>query len=135
MILCSSRVQRIARRLLAEGRAANYDEAEVAASLLALKFGDTEALQAAKECSSVESALAFLQQECELCTGRFAMSQVSVIKAEKLKNVRKVHGFTLNLERKNAAFDICLASSILSLAIVKRLLMGQTSNPNRIRIR
>jgi E3 ubiquitin-protein ligase RNF31 len=128
-------VQRIARRLLAEGRAANYDEAEVAASLLALKFGDTEALQAAKECSSVESALAFLQQECELCTGRFAMSQVSVIKAEKLKNVRKVHGFTLNLERKNAAFDICLASSILSLAIVKRLLMGQTSNPNRIRIR
>jgi len=135
MILCSSRVQRIARRLLAEGRAANYDEAEVAASLLALKFGDTEALQAAKECSSVESALAFLQQECELCTGRFAMSQVSVIKAEKLKNVRKVHGFTLNLERKNAAFDICLASSISSLAIVKRLLMGQTSNPNRIRIR
>lgn len=77
-ILCLSRVQRIARRLLAEGRAANYDEAEVAASLLALKFGDAEALQAAKECSSVESALAFLQQECELCTGRFAMSQVSV---------------------------------------------------------
>jgi len=94
-------VQRIARRLLAEGRAANYDEAEVAASLLALKFGDTEALQAAKECSSVESALAFLQQECELCTGRFAMSQVSVSKSTgKLKNVRKAHGFTLNLERE-----------------------------------
>lgn len=71
-------MQRIARRLLAEGRAANYDEAEVAASLLALKFGDAEALQAAKECPSVESALAFLQQECELCTGRFAMSQVSI---------------------------------------------------------
>ena len=48
----------------------------MAASLLALKFGDVEALQAAKECSSIESALAFLQQECELCTGRFAMSQV-----------------------------------------------------------
>lgn len=77
-ILCPSRVQRIARRLLAEGRAANYDEAEVAASLLALKFGDAEALQAAKECPSMESALAFLQQECELCTGRFPMSQVSV---------------------------------------------------------
>lgn len=71
-----SRAQRIARRLLAEGKASNYDEAEVAASLLALKFGDVEALHAAKECSSVESALAFLQQECELCTGRFAMSQV-----------------------------------------------------------
>lgn len=69
-------LQRIARRLLAEGKASNYDEAEVAASLLALKFGDVEALQAAKECSSIESALAFLQQECELCTGRFAMSQV-----------------------------------------------------------
>lgn len=78
-MLYLSRVQRIARRLLAEGRAANYDEAEVAASLLTLKFGDAEALQAAKECSSIESALAFLQQECELCTGRFAMSQVSVV--------------------------------------------------------
>lgn len=74
------RLQRIARRLLAEGKASNYDEAEVAASLLALKFGDVEALQAAKECSSVESALAFLQQECELCTGRFAMSQVKCIR-------------------------------------------------------
>lgn len=69
-------VQRIARRLLAEGKASSYDEAEVAASLLALKFNDSEALHAAKECSTIEAALAFLQQECELCTGRFAMSKV-----------------------------------------------------------
>jgi len=82
-------VQRIARRLLAEGRAANYDEAEVAASLLALKFGDAEALQAAKECSSMESALAFLQQECELCTGRFAMSQVSVQLSRRIWRTKK----------------------------------------------
>ncbi|XP_011691538.1 PREDICTED: uncharacterized protein LOC105452267 isoform X2 [Wasmannia auropunctata] len=101
--------ERIARRLLAEGRAANYDEAEVAASLLALKFGDAEALQAAKECSSVESALAFLQQECELCTGRFAMSQiVSMLKCihrcciECAKNY-----FTIQISDRNITDAVC----------------------------
>ncbi|XP_023248282.1 uncharacterized protein LOC106642482 [Copidosoma floridanum] len=68
--------ERVARRLLAEGRAASYEEAEVAASLLSLKFDDEEAIQAAKQCTSVEAALAYLQQECELCTGRFSMSQM-----------------------------------------------------------
>lgn len=61
---------------MAEGRASCYDEAETAASLLALNFGDEEALHAAKECGSVDAALAYLQQECELCTGRFSMNQV-----------------------------------------------------------
>lgn len=69
-------MQRTARRLLAEGRVSSYDEAEIAAGLLILDFNDDEAIQAAKECTSVESAIAFLQQECELCTGRFAVSQV-----------------------------------------------------------
>lgn len=69
-------LQRVARQLLAEGRVANYNEAEIAATLMALKFSDLEALLAAKECSSVESALAFLQQECELCTNRLSMNEV-----------------------------------------------------------
>ena len=69
-------MQRTARRLLAEGRVSTYDEAEIAASLIILNFEDVEAIDAAKECTSVESAVAFLQQECELCTGRFAVSQV-----------------------------------------------------------
>ncbi|XP_020284308.1 uncharacterized protein LOC109854998 isoform X3 [Pseudomyrmex gracilis] len=101
--------ERIARRLLAEGRAANYDEAEVAASLLALKFGDAEALQAAKECSNVESALAFLQQECELCTGRFAMSQmVSMLKCvHRCCNECAKNYFTIQISDRNITDAVC----------------------------
>ncbi|XP_076398253.1 linear Ubiquitin E3 ligase isoform X3 [Megachile rotundata] len=100
---------RIARRLLAEGKASNYDEAEVAASLLALKFGDVEALQAAKECSSVESALAFLQQECELCTGRFAMSQmVSMLKCvHRCCNECAKNYFTIQISDRNITDAVC----------------------------
>ncbi|XP_024870635.1 uncharacterized protein LOC112453867 isoform X9 [Temnothorax curvispinosus] len=100
---------RIARRLLAEGRAANYDEAEIAASLLALKFGDAEALQAAKECPSVESALAFLQQECELCTGRFAMSQiVSMLKCvHRCCNECARNYFTIQISDRNITDAVC----------------------------
>ncbi|XP_077280050.1 linear Ubiquitin E3 ligase isoform X6 [Temnothorax americanus] len=100
---------RIARRLLAEGRAANYDEAEIAASLLALKFGDAEALQAAKECPSVESALAFLQQECELCTGRFAMSQiVSMLKCvHRCCNECAKNYFTIQISDRNITDAVC----------------------------
>ncbi|XP_029659743.1 uncharacterized protein LOC115233451 [Formica exsecta] len=101
--------ERIARRLLAEGRAANYDEAEVAASLLTLKFGDAEALQAAKECSSIESALAFLQQECELCTGRFAMSQmISMLKCiHRCCNECAKNYFTIQISDRNITDAVC----------------------------
>ncbi|XP_076752436.1 linear Ubiquitin E3 ligase [Xylocopa sonorina] len=100
---------RIARRLLAEGKASNYDEAEVAASLLALKFGDVEALHAAKECSSVESALAFLQQECELCTGRFAMSQmISMLKCvHRCCNECAKNYFTIQISDRNITDAVC----------------------------
>ncbi|XP_017762284.1 PREDICTED: uncharacterized protein LOC108552242 isoform X2 [Eufriesea mexicana] len=101
--------ERIARRLLAEGKASNYDEAEVAASLLALKFGDVEALHAAKECSSVESALAFLQQGCELCTGRFAMSQiVSMLKCvHRCCNDCAKNYFTIQISDRNITDAVC----------------------------
>lgn len=107
MALCFN--ERIARRLLAEGKASNYDEAEVAASLLALKFGDVEALQAAKECSSIESALAFLQQECELCTGRFAMSQiVSMLKCiHRCCNECAKNYFTIQISDRNITDAVC----------------------------
>ncbi|XP_076685753.1 linear Ubiquitin E3 ligase isoform X5 [Andrena cerasifolii] len=101
--------ERIARRLLAEGKASSYDEAEVAASLLALKFGDVEALHAAKECSSVEAALAFLQQECELCTGRFAMSQmISMLKCvHRCCNECAKNYFTIQISDRNITDAVC----------------------------
>ncbi|KAK2585494.1 hypothetical protein KPH14_010147 [Odynerus spinipes] len=101
--------ERTARRLLAEGRASNYDEAEVAASLLALKFGDAEAIHAAKECGSVESALAFLQQECELCTGRYAMSQmISMLKCtHRCCNECAKNYFTIQISDRSIIDAVC----------------------------
>ncbi|XP_054014611.1 E3 ubiquitin-protein ligase lubel isoform X1 [Hylaeus anthracinus] len=108
-IAANELAKRIARRLLAEGKASNYDQAEVAASLLALKFGDVEALHAAKECSSVESALAFLQQECELCTGRFAMSQmISMLKCvHRCCNDCAKNYFTIQISDRNIMDAVC----------------------------
>ncbi|XP_014615373.1 PREDICTED: uncharacterized protein LOC106793178 isoform X6 [Polistes canadensis] len=101
--------QRTARRLLAEGRASNYEEAEVAASLLALKFEDAEAIHAAKECGSVESALAFLQQECELCTGRYAMSlMISMLKCtHRCCNECAKNYFTIQISDRNIIDAVC----------------------------
>ncbi|KAL2726532.1 E3 ubiquitin-protein ligase lubel isoform X3 [Vespula squamosa] len=101
--------ERTARRLLAEGRASNYEEAEVAASLLALKFGDAEAIHAAKECGNVESALAFLQQECELCTGRYAMSQmISMLKCtHRCCNECAKNYFTIQISDRNIIDAVC----------------------------
>lgn len=73
----SSCAQRQVRRFLAEGLVKTYDQAELAVKLLDLKFEQDEALNAAQECSTLNAALSFLQQECELCTGKYPMKQVS----------------------------------------------------------
>ncbi|XP_066586351.1 microtubule-associated protein futsch [Prorops nasuta] len=101
--------ERIARRLLAEGKASNYDEAEIAASLLALKFGDIEALHAAKECSNIEAALAYLQQECELCTGRFPMNQmISMLKCiHRCCNDCAKNYFTIQISDRSIVDAVC----------------------------
>ena len=74
----SSQMQRQVRRFLAEGLVKTYDQAELAVRLMELKFDQDEALSAAMECSTLPAALAFLQQECELCTGKYPMKQVSI---------------------------------------------------------
>lgn len=69
-------VVRRASRLLAEGKVANFVEAELAAELISLKFSESSALWAATECSTLEHALSILQQECELCTGIYPMNRI-----------------------------------------------------------
>lgn len=69
-------LQRQARRLLAEGKVANFVEAQLAVELIDLKFNVEHAIWAAKECSSMDQAIAMLQQECELCTGIYPMNQI-----------------------------------------------------------
>ncbi|XP_063977299.1 E3 ubiquitin-protein ligase lubel isoform X3 [Diachasmimorpha longicaudata] len=101
--------ERTARRLLAEGKVSSYDEAEIAASLITLKFGDDEAVHAAKECGSVESAIAFLQQECELCTGRFAVNQmISMLKCiHRCCNDCAKNYFTIQISDRNIMDAVC----------------------------
>jgi hypothetical protein len=72
----SSNLQRQVRMFLAEGLVKTYDQAELAVKLMDLKFEQNEALNAAQECSTLNAALSFLQQECELCTGKYPMKQV-----------------------------------------------------------
>ncbi|XP_050309298.1 E3 ubiquitin-protein ligase lubel isoform X2 [Anthonomus grandis grandis] len=69
-------MQRQARRFLAEGRVQNYEQAELAASLLALQFSPEEALEAVKDCSHLDAAIAYLQQDCELCAGKYPMKKI-----------------------------------------------------------
>uniref|UniRef100_A0A1Y1N3Q0 Uncharacterized protein n=1 Tax=Photinus pyralis TaxID=7054 RepID=A0A1Y1N3Q0_PHOPY len=74
-------MERQARRLLAEGQVASYQQAELAVSLMTLKFSTEEAVEAVRECNSLDSAIAYLQQDCELCTGRYSVNQmVSLLK-------------------------------------------------------
>nr|XP_023015110.1 titin isoform X1 [Leptinotarsa decemlineata] len=69
-------MERQARRFLAEGQVTNYQQAELAVSLMALKFSAEEALEAVKDCNSLDAAISFLQQECELCAGKYKMNQI-----------------------------------------------------------
>ena len=61
---------------MAEGIVPSYEKAEILVKLLNFGFEEEDAEQAALECGSVDSALAYLQQECELCMGRYPMKQV-----------------------------------------------------------
>ena len=49
-----------------------------------MNFEEEEAIQAANECSTLEQAISYLQQECLLCAGHFPVSQV-IICIAKLK--------------------------------------------------
>lgn len=92
--------QRQIRRFLAEGRVQSYDEAELTVRLLNLQFDEEDALDAAKECGSLDMALAYLQQECELCTGKYPMKQVwtsAEVKNMMVGMCEKEHFFKLKI--------------------------------------
>ena len=48
----------------------------MALQLMDMKFPEEDAVQAAKECSSIYSAMSYLQQECHLCATKFSATQV-----------------------------------------------------------
>ncbi|KAL1491493.1 hypothetical protein ABEB36_012082 [Hypothenemus hampei] len=69
-------LERQARRFLAEGQVKNYDQAELAATLMTLNFSIDQALDAVRDCSSIDAAIAYLQQDCELCAGKYPMKKI-----------------------------------------------------------
>lgn len=66
----------LARRFMDEGSLDNYLDAALAVELIQMKFDEKTAIAAAVECNSLEQAIAFLRQECELCTETYPMNQI-----------------------------------------------------------
>lgn len=79
------------RQLLAEGRTVSYEKAELAAKLMDLKFDDDDAIYAANECGSLYMAISYLQQDCELCAGKFGVKEVYQMTKPTFKNIVKVN--------------------------------------------
>lgn len=69
------------RRFYAEGLTESIYGAELAVSLMEMKFDKKTSLWAASECTTLEQAIAFLKQDCELCTEQYPMNEmVSMLK-------------------------------------------------------
>ncbi|XP_016963903.1 E3 ubiquitin-protein ligase lubel isoform X2 [Drosophila biarmipes] len=66
----------LARKYVDQELVANIAEAQIAATLVNMKFSEDVALWAAKECSDLDQAIAMLQQECELCMNSYPMNQI-----------------------------------------------------------
>lgn len=64
------------RRFYAEGLTESIYAAELAVSLMEMKYDRRTSLWAASECSTIEQAIAFLEQECELCTESYPMNEM-----------------------------------------------------------
>jgi len=71
-------LQARAQECLLQGLVSTYDQAEIAAQLMELKFDRSQSIDAATECSNIYAAITYLQQECQLCTGNFPMKQAGI---------------------------------------------------------
>lgn len=65
--------------MLAEGQVETYQQAELAVTLMSMKFALDEAITAVHDCTTIDTAIAYLQQDCELCAGKYTMKEVQVI--------------------------------------------------------
>ncbi|KAL7738764.1 hypothetical protein ACLKA6_001167 [Drosophila palustris] len=66
----------LARKYVEQQLVTNIAEAQIAATLVNMKFQEDVALWAAKECSDLDQAISMLQQECELCMNNYPMNQI-----------------------------------------------------------
>jgi E3 ubiquitin-protein ligase RNF31 len=94
---------------LAEELVDNYMQAELAVSLVELKFEKEVAIWASKECNDIDSAIQLLQQDCELCTGKCALNEmVSMLKCTHrcCKDCARNY-FTIQIKDRTIADCIC----------------------------
>ncbi|XP_030555098.1 uncharacterized protein LOC115758543 isoform X2 [Drosophila novamexicana] len=66
----------LARKYVEQQLVTNIAEAQIAATLVNMKFQEDVALWAARECSDLDQAISMLQQECELCMNSYPMNQI-----------------------------------------------------------
>ncbi|XP_032307338.1 E3 ubiquitin-protein ligase lubel isoform X6 [Drosophila ananassae] len=66
----------LARKYVEQDLVRSIAEAQIAATLVNMKFQEDVALWAARECSDLDHAIAMLQQECELCMNTYPMNQI-----------------------------------------------------------
>ncbi|XP_050318554.1 E3 ubiquitin-protein ligase lubel isoform X2 [Bactrocera neohumeralis] len=66
----------LVQKFIEEKLVANIAEAQIAATLVNMRFQQDVSLWAAKECSDLDQAISMLQQECELCMGTYPMNQI-----------------------------------------------------------
>ncbi|XP_053961484.1 E3 ubiquitin-protein ligase lubel isoform X4 [Anastrepha ludens] len=66
----------LVRKFVDEKLVASVAEAQIAATLVNMRFQQDVSIWAAKECSDLDQAISMLQQDCELCMGIYPMNQI-----------------------------------------------------------
>ncbi|KAG5679700.1 hypothetical protein PVAND_009250 [Polypedilum vanderplanki] len=70
-------------RYIIEGLVPNHLAAELAVSLIELKYPKESALWVSAQVTTIEQAIELLQQECELCTDKYPLNQmITMLKCE-----------------------------------------------------
>lgn len=78
-----SLTQQKVNRFLIEGLVPNHLAAELAVSLIELKYPRESALWVSAQVSTIEDAIELLQQECELCADKHPMNRmITMLKCE-----------------------------------------------------
>jgi len=65
-----------AQLLVQSGRVDSIEKAQLAFKLMDMNFSEEDSVHAANECSTLYTAISFLQQECFLCAGKFSAREV-----------------------------------------------------------
>ncbi|CAG4944226.1 unnamed protein product [Colias eurytheme] len=101
--------ERQARMLLAEGATENWEQAQIAVELITRGTDAPTALLAALECADLVSALAYLNQYCELCAAHFPEHEmVSMLRcSHRCCRECARHYFTVQITERSIVDCVC----------------------------